>query len=134
MSLVEYISCKDKALDDTIIDYLNNRSKSEITKQYVFFVRDISVAYIAIDWHQLSKGYACLYELIVVSQYRRKGHGNEILLKVESLVKNQGYQKLILWPRLIDKSNMQEEDLVKWYQKRGYKNSSMYEGLLEKQI
>jgi len=128
------VSCKNKALDNTIINYINKRSKTNITKQYIFFVKEVFVGYVAIDWHLLSNGYACLYELIVVSDHRRKGHGDEILLKVERLAKGSGYQKLILRPRSIDKSGMKNKDLLKWYQRRGYKNSNIEEGLLEKQI
>ncbi|HAX61443.1 MAG TPA: hypothetical protein DCX95_02640 [Elusimicrobia bacterium] len=134
---MKIINIKDiSSLDNInpeIIDRIKNGSRCSLTKQYVVFVDKISVANAAIDFYPVEKGYLVLYELFVSSNNRRQGIGSKILLKIEKIAKSNKYKKIIIRPKSLNK-NIPEENLKKWYEKRGYQISKVDSSCMEKII
>lgn len=131
---IELVEIKDLAIPYTSrenYDWIQKRSTCALTKQYCAQSNNVNVAYVAIDWHPLNDGYVRLYELLVFSEYRRRGYGTRILNEVEKAAKKQGYDKVKIRPGEIS-CDITKEELINWYYRNGYSVSEEDSKVLEK--
>jgi len=93
---------------------------------------DQEIALVAIDrLPELST--LVLYELYVLQSKRRRGFGNEIMKKVDSIARIEGFKKIRLIARLLDK-DIGVNDLKLFYYRRGYTDDLFVEDEMEKCI
>lgn len=71
-----------------------------------------------------------LYELYVPVKYREKGIGRDVLKELSNLALKIGYSKITVYPKPID-NNYSEQNLVKWYEKSGFKKKENKTGEYE---
>ena len=108
-----------------------NSSKSYQTIHFLAFEEEQEVAFLSVDTRP-NVPYLVLYELFVPRQLRNRGIGSRVLIQVEVLARNLGYEKITVFPSPLE-LDFPKERLWKWYRKHGYILSSC-ESELEKSI
>lgn len=75
-----------------------------------------------------------IYEIFVVSDFRKRGIGNWILSQAEIIAAELGKTKIRLDARTLDPDHMSNNDLATWYQSKGYVWINSKVGMLEKAL
>ena len=93
-------------------------TKSVKTIWYRAISDDREVAFVALDrWKELD--HVVLYELFVPQRLRGQGFGTAVLREVECAARLEGFSNVRVCPRPLT-SDINLEDLTKWYRQRGY--------------
>lgn len=73
-----------------------------------------------------------IFEIFVVSDFRKRGIGNWILSQAEVIAAELGNTKIRLDARTLDPDHMSHNDLAAWYQSKGYVSINSEIGTMEK--
>lgn len=105
------------------------------THHYIAQEDDIELAFVSIDRWPVDKPFF-LYELFVARKQRNKGIGTRILQQIEKMAIEQGYRSIALTPKSIDNNydNCTQRQIVRWYEKRGYRPNSEFVRQFDKQL
>ena len=107
-------------------------TKSKKTTHYLGVSQGKEVAFVSIDrWPELDQ--FVLYELYIPKSLRRKGVGKLVLTEIEFIAKKEGFHSVKLKPHPLD-SDINERDLIAWYQYLGYCQDTSANGDLIKKI
>ena len=118
--------------DRTLRKRARECARISVTKHYIISCEKEEVAYLAID-HMPGVDYILLYEIFIKENFRKRGIGSEILIRVENLGRELGYSKVVLHAQSFDK-NIPKETIEAWYIKRGYIPSKSLKNALEKRL
>lgn len=94
------------------------RGLAKISHKYLAFLDGEEVAFVVLDLWRPPRPMV-IYEVFVDPEFRRKGIGANVLLKIEPIASEKGYSEIVLVPRPLTEE-VSDEDLVRWYQKQGY--------------
>ncbi|RQO62215.1 GNAT family N-acetyltransferase [Pseudomonas sp. KBW05] len=75
-----------------------------------------------------------IFEIFVVSDFRKRGIGNWILSQAEVVAAELGNTRIRLDARTLDPEQMSHNDLATWYQSKGYVWNNSKVGTLEKAL
>lgn len=75
-----------------------------------------------------------IYEIFVLSGFRKRGVGNWILSQSEIIAAELGNTKIRLDARTLDPGHMSHNDLATWYQSKGYVWLNSRVGTMEKAL
>ncbi|MCI8210779.1 hypothetical protein AUC61_14670 [Pseudomonas sp. S25] len=75
-----------------------------------------------------------IYEIFVLSEFRKRGVGNWILSRAEDIAVEFCHTKIRLDARTLDRDEMSHQDLATWYQSKGYVWFNAETGRLEKAV
>jgi GNAT superfamily N-acetyltransferase len=96
---------------------------------YVVLLDGIAVAFLAFDDIR-DLGHLVLYEIFVISAYRRRGIGTELLERAKDVARELKYETLVVLPSPLS-DDMNLPMLLEWYSKHGFVPSPTQEDLLE---
>ena len=110
-------------------------SRSPYNHHYIAHDGDIELAFVSIDLWPVDKPFV-LYELFVARKQRNNGIGTSILQLIEKMAIAQGYRRIVLTPKPIDKdyAGSTQSQIVQWYEKRGYRPNSEFASQFEKHL
>jgi GNAT superfamily N-acetyltransferase len=72
-------------------------------------------------------------KLVIPRELRGGGIGSAVLCAVEQLAQSEGFERVRVWPRLLDGS-LDQWRLERWYCERGYEIVTDGTGDMEKRI
>lgn len=104
-------------------------SKSKNTKHFVFKDSGIESAFVALDFIPEIDALV-LYELYVPSDMRNSGIAKRLFKELAVFAVDNGYSKISVKPSPLD-NEFTERNLIKWYQKNGFKAKNNGTGELE---
>ena len=117
MQLVE-ITSPDQCAHEELRARACTSSKNKHTRHHIVRLEAQEVAFVSLDVIPNAE-YLVLYELFVVQARRQQGVGSHILMEVERLAVQLGYQLIALTPWPLE-STLSETQLKQWYKQRGY--------------
>jgi len=102
---------------------------------YICYEGDIELAFVSLELWPVDNPFV-LYELFVARKERNKGIGTSILQEIEKIAKAKGYSRIVLTPKPIDKNydNCTQQQIVRWYEKRGYSRDLEFARRFEKHL
>ena len=120
-------------IDNTILrDRAEIGGKAKFTQHYVVKTADESIAFLAIDPFPHPQPFT-IYEIFVLKEFRERGIGSFLLKEAEKIACRLDYSVIQLQARLLD-PEIKGFDLIDWYKKHGYAQSSEVEEILTKKI
>ena len=109
-----------------------NKGSSPKTHDFIAMSDDAEAGLLIYeDWGHL-EGF--IYEIFVLSNFRKRGIGNWILSRAEDIAAGFGHTKIRLDARTLDQHQMSHNDLATWYQSKGYFWLNSEIGRLEKAL
>lgn len=107
-------SCGDAELQQRIA----TSKRGKRTTQYIAYRGEREIGFIALD-DIPELGCLVLYELFVPIRFRGSGLGTQLLDKVETIARAEGYERVTLYPRPLE-PGFPAERLLAWYCRHGY--------------
>jgi ribosomal protein S18 acetylase RimI-like enzyme len=117
------VQLRDLSIDDNIqSEELRNRAgrnpATDHRLRFLLLQNKQEVGYLSFDlWP--SENYIVLYELYILSEFRRKGIGTTVLNKAEKIGIDLGNSLILLKPEPLS-ADITKTDLINWYIKIGY--------------
>lgn len=108
------------------------KGSSPKTHDFIALTGDAEVGLLIYeDWGNLE---GLIYEIFVLSNFRKRGVGSWILSQAEDIAAGFGHTKIRLDARTLDRHQMSHNDLATWYQSKGYFWLDSEIGRLEKAL
>lgn len=124
-----------QSLDDVKNEVLYERARraeSGRSTEFIVIDNDTELALLSYeDWSEESDGI--VYEIFVLPPYRNKGIGSFLLSYAENLAITRGCNRIRLIPHSLDK-DINNQSLIAWYTKKGYKRSTVDTEFMEKNL
>ena len=106
------------------------QSKRSFSIQYIALFDRQEAGFLSFD-NKSHVGIGVVYEIYILSEYRRKGIGTKLLELGEELARKYKCKKIVVCPVPFD-GTITEDILVLWYRKHGYNWSTDETGEMEK--
>lgn len=106
------------------------KGQSPKTRQFIAILDETEVGLLIYeDWGR-PEGF--IFEIFVLRETRKCGIGTWILSEAELFAVRLGHTNVRLTARSLFQDELGDEDLIVWYESKGYVRSSAEKGLLEK--
>lgn len=119
-------------LKDPLLRERALQSKMVRSRQFIARLDGAEVGYLSFD-DRPDIGVGVLYDLLVLTRFRRGGIGSALIAEGESLVRALGYKRVRVSPRAFDGS-VDQGWLESWYRNHGYNLASDGSQEYEKQL
>ncbi|WP_095079327.1 N-acetyltransferase [Pseudomonas sp. Irchel s3h17] len=128
LKLVEigaFIELKNEILCERLLQGQNSK-----TRQFTAVLEDVEIGLLIYeDWGR-PEGF--IYEIFVLRDTRKCGVGTWILSQAELFAAQLGHTSVRLTARSLFQDELSDEDLIAWYESKGYVRSTAERGVLEK--
>ncbi|MGY2959893.1 GNAT superfamily N-acetyltransferase [Pseudomonas sp. TE36184] len=119
------IELKNETLRERLV-----KGQNQKTRQFVAVLDDTEVGLLIYeDWGR-PEGF--IFEIFVLRDTRKCGIGTWILSEAELFADKLGHTSVRLTARSLFQDELGDEDLIAWYESKGYVRSAAEKGLLEK--
>lgn len=123
MSLV-YLPTPEHAVTDAIRLRSQEGSRGQLTRHYAYHENGNEVALLSFDIYDQREfpeiDYLIIYELYVPDTLRNQGIGTRALQAAERFAKELGFRRTFIRVAPLFNTRTQEE-MLDWYERRGYK-------------
>ncbi|WP_226598061.1 GNAT family N-acetyltransferase [Marinobacter nauticus] len=121
-----------KQVTDETLRYRAQRASSGRSTEFIATVNGVESGLLSYeDWSDQKAGF--IYEIYVLSYFRKRGIGTALLLHAEDLAVQLGCTKISLDARAFDGETNQEV-LLSWYKGQGYAQASDDAERMEKSL
>lgn len=119
------IELKNEILRERLLQGQNSK-----TRQFIAMLEDVEVGLLIYeDWGR-PEGF--IHEIFILRDTRKCGVGTWILSQAELFAGQLGHTSVRLTARSLFQDELSDEDLIAWYESKGYVRSTAERGLLEK--
>ena len=115
---------------------LRGRAKKGInsaSRQFVALVDNEEAGLLILE-HFPCNNLAFVYEIYVLTEYRKIGVGNLLLLRAEAVALGLSCKTLRLLVRSLDQEFINDEVLMSWYSRKGFDRDVSEDGYMQKYL
>ena len=117
MIIVVEVHVLNEVANETL-SYRAKRASSGRSSEFIALLNGVECGLLSYeDWSDREEGF--VYEIYVLSDFRKQGIGTALLSHAEDLAIKTGCTKIRLDARALDRETNQES-LLSWYQDQGY--------------
>lgn len=121
----ELIELKNETLCERL-----QKGQSSKTHQFIAVLEDVEVGLLIYENWGHPEGF--IYEIFVLRANRKCGVGTWILSQAELFAAQLGHTSVRLTARSLFQDELSDDDLIAWYESKGYIRSTAERGVLEK--